>query len=211
MAYTLAYVLDPDIVEDGITTPVHTTKIHEINLLTKRIFLKLGTIAYHPVDDIYKEMRFHRANDESLRVLDLMVDAAGNIPKGGGKFTSRLAIFNDGWKVVPANENHTLKVTGEQISDAGESGVAIMDLTLSDDGVNVAMEYAPPDTEIVVINTGSGVTEQDKLDIANRVWIEAVRTLTEQSGLTSEESAKLLSVPTAVENKDVLLATTSFP
>jgi len=46
-----------------------------------------------------------------------------------------------------------------------------------------------------------------KEEIAAQVWAEAVRTLTESAGLTPEESAKLLSIPTAQENADTTLDT----
>ena len=55
-----------------------------------------------------------------------------------------------------------------------------------------------------VFISGSGVTPEDVADIASavadEVWSKAIRTLTENSGLSEEESTKLLSIPTATEN-----------
>lgn len=175
MASFIDLVFEADVFEPPVFTSVHTDVIREMNLLTKIIHLNSGVVEYHPVDDIYKEMRFIRANDESLRVMDYPVESRGNISKGGGKFTSRLAIYNHGWLIKPADETHVLKVTGEQISDIGTSGVALMKMDDFSPGVNVSVEYAPPDTEIVVLETVSGVT------------------------LSPEESNKVLALPTKEE------------
>jgi len=197
MANILEEVFEADVFEDAIFTPVITSVVEHFNLVDKHVHIRSGVTEYHPVDDIYRELRFHRANDESLRVVDPFIEASGNVAKGGGKFTSRLAIFKNGWKVAPADESHTLKVTGEQISDAGESGVQIMDLTALSPGVNVSIEYSPPDTEIVVIEVPTGGAPDE---IAAAVWAAVSRTLTESAGLSTEERDKLLSLPSKEEN-----------
>jgi hypothetical protein len=123
--------------------------IDYVNPLIKRIFLKDGVREYHPVTDIYTEIRNLRRLDESLRPYDMPISAFGNVPKGGGKFTSRYAQFNQGWKVVPANETHALYVSGEQITDDGQSGPACIDVSLLDPGVSVTIHYEPPASELV--------------------------------------------------------------
>lgn len=227
----MAYINDPvyedDVFESTVFTGVSTDKIQEIRYSDKIIYLKSGVTVYHPTDDIYPEVRFHRRYDESLRVLDIPVVAEGNIAKGGGKFTARLAIFNDGWRIAPADETHVLGVTGEQITDDGQAGTAVMDMTRLSDGITVSVEYTPPDTEIITINTGSAVTEQDKLDIAEQtrielatemanldatvssrsshsaedVWLVNSRTLTEDLGLTPDQVIKLQEIHEAHYNR----------
>lgn len=149
MAYTIAEVFVADVFADALFTGVHTTKISHLDILNKRIFLRSGVTEYHPVTDIYREVRYHRANDESLRVVDIPVVASGNLPKGGGKFTPRLATFRAGWKVVPANESHTLYISGEQITDDGQAGPAAIDTTFLTPGVSVIIQYEPPASELV--------------------------------------------------------------
>ena len=196
MAYTNNPVFISDVFRSDVFTGVSTDKIQIINTVDKIIYLKDTTVEYHPVDDIYREVRYHRANDESLRVYDMPVEALGNLSKGGGKFTARLALFKNGWLIQPADVTHVLKVTGEQISDAGQAGVAIMSMNSFSPNVNVSIEYSPPDTEIILINTGSGVTAQDKLDIVAGVWVSSNRQLTVASGLTVEQETKLDAIPT---------------
>lgn len=129
----------------------------------KLIYLAAGVREYHPVDDIYKEVRNRRVLDESLRKYKLPVAAAGAVPKGGGKFTPRYAIFNDGWQVVPEDVSHSLYVTGEQITDDGQSGPACINTSVLSPGTNVIIQYEPPAAEIIV---------HDSQDIARAVRSE---------------------------------------
>lgn len=123
--------------------------IDHLDPISKRIHLLSGVREYHPVTDIYTEIRNLRRIDESLRPFDMPVFAFGNVPKGGGKYTSRYAQFNNGWRVVPANESHSLYISGEQITDDGQSGPACVDTELLDLGVNVIIHYEPPASELV--------------------------------------------------------------
>lgn len=169
MANHVDPVYEAGVFEDAVFTGVYTDIIDHLDLATKRIHLRAGVRQYHPVDDIYTEVRFIRRNDESIRVIDIPVQAYGNIPKGGGRFTSRYAMFNNGWRIVPADESHLLRVVGEQISDDQKSGAEIMDMSLLSPGVNVSVEYAPPDTEVIVITNslssiGSAVWDYSRQD-----------------------------------------------
>jgi hypothetical protein len=132
--------------------------IDHLDVETKRIYLASGVRSYHPVDDIYKEIRTLRAEDETLRGFDIPVIATGNVPKGGGKFTPRLAIFQLGWKVVPDDTSHVLEITGEQITDDGESGPAAIDFEPLTEGVKIVVNYQPPDSEVIVVSPPGGLT-----------------------------------------------------
>lgn len=129
----------------SILSPV----IETVDVVNKRIYLKSGVREYHPVTDIYAELRALRRNNESLRVVDMPVKAFGNIPKGGGKYTPRYAVFYDGWKVVPEDVSHSLYVTGEQITDDGQSGPACIDTDILSSGTSVIIQYEPPAAEII--------------------------------------------------------------
>ncbi len=130
--------------------------IKEMDLVNQLIWLNTGIDEYHPTDDIYTEVRTIRALDETLRVMDIPVTAQGRVPKGGGTYTSRLAQFLDPWHIVPDITGTLLLVQGEQISDIGTSGSAIFDFTYQEPEFFLAVEYAPPDTEIVEIDVGGG-------------------------------------------------------
>lgn len=145
--YTVSYVAD-----------YFTSKIHHLDLTNKLIYLNLGVVTYHPVEDIYKEVRFIRQQDESLRVMPNPVSAGGNIAKGGGKYTPRYAILNHGWRIVPANENHSLYITGEQITDDGQSGPACLNTSVLSLDTRVIIHYEPPTSELLQVEV---VTEVD--------------------------------------------------
>ena len=144
---------------DGYVAEYSTTKIDHLDFLNKRIVLKTGTTTYHPVDDLYKEVRYIRAHDFSLRNMRMPVTAEGAIPKGGGKFTPRLAILRYGWRIVPQNATHALYISGEQITDDGQSGPACMNTAVLDAGVSVTIHYEPATAEVISGSTGPTAAE----------------------------------------------------
>ena len=151
--------------------------IDHLDVDNKLIYLATDVREYHPTDDIYKEVRDLRRLDESLRGFIIPVVASGNVAKGGGKYTARLAIFQDDWRIVPEDVSHTLAVTGEQITDEGTSGAACFDFTPLSYSTKIVVEYAPPDTEIIEMGT-SGLTEEESANLAamgtNLAFIKAI-------------------------------------
>ena len=129
----------------SVSNPV----VDHIDTDLKRIFLKVGVVTYHPVTDIYTEVRNLRRLNEPLRKFKIMTTAEGNKPKGGGKYTSRYAIFNNGYRVVPQDATHALYISGEQITDDGQSGPACIDTLPLSAGANVTIHYEPPASELV--------------------------------------------------------------
>jgi len=135
----------------------------------RRIYLLDGVTEYHPLDDIYAEVRNLRRTDESLRKYFVFTQGGGNIPKNveGTLRTPRYAIFKN-CKVVVSEDTY---VTGEQLyADADGNmigkGPDCIDHALSPSDAYV--DYEPPGSEVIV--SGSGVTEQDKTDIIDGVW-----------------------------------------
>lgn len=177
----------------SIISPV----IDYIDGVSRRIYLKAGVRSYHPVDDICVEVQEMRATDADLRKYELFCKAQGGVFKGGTSYTSRYALMLNGTRIVPANDaDHELTILGEQLDGIGGVGSDMIDKTpLS---VTVDLVYAPPATvEAITIAVGSGVTAQDKLDIATQVWAAVSRTLTQEiSGLTPAQANKLNAIPT---------------
>jgi len=124
--------------------------------------------------DIYKEMRTLRRTDESLRKYNLFLEAKGYEAKGGGTFTERYVVQLEGTRFIPYDTSHVLTVVGTVITDDGQSGVACFDRSPLSPGTIVDINYIPPQVEVIEINTGSGITEQDKQDIINGVWNETL-------------------------------------
>lgn len=146
--------------------------IDHLDLSTKHIYLAAGVREYHPVTDIYCEIRNLRRTNESYRIFDTPVTAFGGVPKGGGKYTSRYAQFNHGWKIVPEDISHDLLVTGEQITDDGQSGKACVDLTVLSPGINIFIQYEPPASELV--KAADELAAIKRMAFDNRVAIDAL-------------------------------------
>lgn len=118
----------------------------------RRIYLKLGVRAIHMIDDIYFEMRNLRRTDESLRGWYPFVEAGGNVQKTATTYTPRYLTFLTDprpitTKIVPADEVHTLVVTGEGITDQGTAGATTFDKTGLVNPVDI--EFEPPGAEII--------------------------------------------------------------
>lgn len=129
--------------------------IGSINLQERRIYLASGVRQYHPVDNIYRELRELRRTNENLRGFDMPVVASGNVAKGGGRFTPRLATFRFGWRIVPEDISHILIINGEQITDDGQSGAAVIDFEPLSPTSKIIVQYEPPSSEIIV-KSGAG-------------------------------------------------------
>jgi hypothetical protein len=155
MANQVILYAEPGYFPDGYVAEYATTKIDHLDFKNKLIFLKTGTVTYHPVDDLYKEVRYIRSHDYSLRNMRMPITAEGAIPKGGGKFTPRLAILRYGWRIVPQNVTHSLYISGEQITDDGQSGPACMNTAVLDAGVSVTIHYEPATAEMLSGTGGS--------------------------------------------------------
>ncbi len=147
------------------------------------IYLDATTVnaSINPID-IYREVRTMRKDNENLRKFNNFIKGDGNVPKGGGKSTERYFTLLQGTRIVPYDISHIITVTGTLITDDGQEGVLAFDRTNLTEGVEVDINYVPPQVEVITVTTGSGVTEQDKIDITNQVWSNAVRTLTSSSG-----------------------------
>ena len=79
------------------------------------IYLKQGVSNVYPIEDIYHEYRYARRTDENLRKYNPLILAAGNVSKGGGKFTPRYLVLLEGTKIIPFDENNTIYQLGELI------------------------------------------------------------------------------------------------
>jgi hypothetical protein len=141
--------------------------IDYLDLATKFIYLVSGCREYHPVTDIYVEIRTLRRTNEAYRVFDTPVTAFGAVPKGGGKYTSRYARFNHGWQIVPDDVSHSLFVNGEQITDDGQSGPACINTDVLSAGTSVIIQYQPPASELVK-------AEDELIAIQRMAYSEAV-------------------------------------
>lgn len=121
--------------------------------------------------DIYKEHRERRRlNANSERNFFPMVSAFGNEAAGPSN-TPRFTNLATGVRIVPFDTSHELSIVGALISTVdGLAGADLFDRTPLSIGVEVDINYAPPQVEIIEVNTGSGVTQADIDAIAEAVW-----------------------------------------
>lgn len=168
----------------SVASPV----IDYIDPVTRRIYLLPSVRSFHPLDDIYAEVRNLRRLDEDLRNWNSFVSGGGNIDKGGGKFTPRYLILLEGTKIVPANVSHTLTITGEFFTD-NPADPDQLDMTLVNT-VQILANYQPAEAEVIQVGGGSALTVEETRDA---VW-NADRGLQYPSGSIGEKQARTLTL-----------------
>jgi hypothetical protein len=163
--------------------------ISSIDITTRRIFLDNGVVALDDAVAFWREYRERRLNDDDdIRRSAPVMEIIGGQSKGGGTFVGRVVDLK-GYKIVPQDTTHDLLITIEIIdSNLGISGRNVFDRTPLTPGVNVNIDIDIAPVEVITIATGSGVTEQDKTDIINGVWDEAIA-----SHLTAGSTGEKLS------------------
>lgn len=157
-------VFEADVFEDAIFQDFTSDTVDRLDVLNELVFLKKDVTVFHPVDDLYREVRQLRVIDESVRTKKVPVTAQGNEP-AGANFTPRRAVFNDGWRLaIEYDVNTTLEITGEMISDDGLAGSQVVNVDYLGTGVSALVNYSPPSSEVITVNAGSGLSpEQDAL------------------------------------------------
>ena len=108
--------------------------------------------------------------------------SSGYANLGGGAYSDKIFILQKGWKLKPYSGTYTLTVTGTIIAldDDGNP----YDRTVPPDSGDVQWVFQVSSQGIIVVS-GSGVTQQDKQDIANLVWSHS-------TGLSLDERTLLL-------------------
>lgn len=162
--------------------------IDHIDGANRLIYLSIETVntSIHPID-IYKEMRTLRRTIEELRQYDVFLKAYGNVDKGGGKSTERYVQTIQNTKIIPWDATQEITITGTIITDDGQEGIAVFDRTSLSPGVEVDINYVPPQVEIITISTG-GATPQS-------LWEYSDRTLTSGAASGDVNVVSINSVP----------------
>jgi len=108
--------------------------------------------------------------------------STGYASLGGGAYSDKIFILQKGWKLKPYAGTYALTVVGTLIAldDAGNPYAR----TVPPDSGDVQWVFQVSSQGIIVVS-GSGVTQQDKQDIANLVWSHS-------TGLSLDERTLLL-------------------
>ena len=129
---------------------------------------------------------------------------AGMTQLGGFEPIALYIYLELGWKIRPKEADGITTISGNVLVQGGGSPIVP---TIGNWQTLVNME-TPVKATTIEVNTGSGVTEQDKLDIADRVWDESIseHLSNDSTGLTLNKvtsiSSSLDDMTTSLEMSD---------
>jgi len=138
---------------DGATRKIYLNPANAVN----------GVLTFHPVLDVYPEYKALRASNEAVRPFNAFMSAEGNLPKGGGKFTSRYLLLLGGTKIVIPAGITRVEITGEVLTDNETDPI---DYSLISSAC--AINYKPSEAEVIKV-TASG-NEYSLAQIQEAVW-----------------------------------------
>lgn len=113
--------------------------------------------------DLYSEWKIWVQESDNSKYAPAFRTVGGDEISPGLSITGTYFLLN-GWRIRPAEENHTLKIIGNLYVD-GEDVTPIIS-TLGDFNISVQMQTS---NIVSTVAVGSGVTNQDKTDIIDGV------------------------------------------
>ncbi len=169
MAVIALEVFEDGVFEDGVYADFTSDYVSRLDIINKIIFIKASVVTFHPVSDVYSEVRSIRRVDESVRKMDNPVSSQGNEP-AGSNFTPRRAVLNSGWRLgIEFTTNWTLSISGEMISDDGFAGAQLVKLDYMPEGVSALINYTPPSSEVVTVETTTAVVTGDLASVEAKI------------------------------------------
>lgn len=151
----------------------------------RRIYLKQGVTSFHWIEDIYREYIHERAINEGFRKWYPFMKAAGNDPKGGGKYTPRYVTLLNGARVIPYDENILIEVRGEAITDNADIDPDPFDTSTRTHSLKLYI--TPPSSELVRDEAEMAAS------IAQSIWDKPTSELTHPDGIGVYIIQKLLT------------------
>lgn len=141
-----------------------------------------GVFSLNAKIDIYSDMKEDWKTDPTLNKLRFpLFEPVGGNPVTPAKSISPYYFLKYGWVMRPYEADHTLYIENGYLLIDGGGDPWIK--TIGGHTVNVR-DSVPADSFVLTASTS--ITEQDKLDIANRVWVYATRSLTTFGSLVSD-------------------------
>lgn len=145
--------------------------VASVDYPNKRIYLGADSVGVDVLPiNIYKEMRARRRlNADQDRQFYPMITASGNEPAGPTN-TPRFTNLAAGVRIVPFDTSHSLLIRGNLISTAdGLAGRDLFDRAGLSVGVEVDVDYQPPQVEIITVSGGSTLTAQESQMLSD-IW-----------------------------------------
>ena len=124
-------------------------------------YIKLANLTSIEVQDIYNEAKDWEDSPEGIGHR-IPMEAVGYAPLGGGAYTDKIFILVNGWKIQPYSGTYILTLLGTLITDDETDRFVAPD----SGSVQIVVQVT---SQGIIVATGSGVTQQDKEDIADLV------------------------------------------
>jgi hypothetical protein len=161
----------------------------------KLIICGSGLTAFNAVD-LYSAWKVWVAESDNAKYLPAFREIGGD-PLGGGAVVSPYFFLTEGWRVRPQETSHTLIITGNLLTEEGDSPVIP---TVGDFNVLVKLVTSANSITTVVTTGGSALTQEEHdqlmavplttLTVEEHNFLVALPTLT----MTVEEHDKLMAI-----------------
>ena len=127
-----------------------------------------GVITIDIQTDIYSAWKDWVLLSDNSKFLPALRTVGGD-PTTGEKSIAPYYFLTNGWKIAPYEADHMLVLQGNLFVDSPETyGASLIVPTVGDFTILANIITTSDATQIAI---GSGVTEQDKEDIAEQVWL----------------------------------------
>ena len=139
--------------------------------VNKLIICKTGVTELDAKIDIYGDTKEDWQTNTDLNKLRFIFRAIGGDETLVGETAPLYAFINYGWRIRPDEADHVLNIINGAILVEGDTAADPFVDTLGDYTVRIRM-YVP--VKATIVTSGSGVTAQDKIDIADAVHDEVI-------------------------------------
>lgn len=151
--------------------------------VNKLIICKAGVTELDAKVDFYSDTKEDWRTDSSLSKFKFIIDSIGGDDTSPGETAPLYSYLKYGWRIRPDEADHTLNITNGAILVAEDTTEDPFVDTVGDYTVRIRM-YVP--VKATIVTSGSGVTEQDKVDIADAVHSEVI-----EGALTFKEMVRI--------------------
>jgi hypothetical protein len=162
------------------------------NLLIK---VNQGVTTLDIQTDIYSDWKEWFNQSDNSKFLPAIRTIGGD-PTVGEKVVAPYFFLMNGWKIKPASWNHTLNLIGNLFVDEPETYGS--NVNVPPDGYYTVLINMSTTSDASKIISGSGVTQQDKLDIAG--LIEQSEVLAKEASVAKEVTLANKASQTSVDN-----------
>ncbi|NOQ18063.1 MAG: hypothetical protein GQ507_02330 [Dehalococcoidales bacterium] len=135
--------------------------------VNKLIICKTGVTELDAKVDIYSDAKEDWRTDTTLNKFRFIFRSIGGDDTAPGETAPLYSFIKYGWKIRPDEVDHVLNITNGAILVEGATSEDPFEDTVGAFTVRIRM-YVP--VKATIVASGSGVTEQDKTDIAVEVW-----------------------------------------